>query len=67
MIPCLSQLLEAVQAGQPELASLQEPLLLLVSQVIFLAIFLAIFTPVTKNNDLFDMTEFFVSIDGFLF
>ncbi len=63
VIPCLSQLLELVQAGQPELASLQEPLLLLVSQVIFPAIF----TPVTKNNNLFDVTEFFVSIGGFLF
>ena len=31
--PCLAQLLDLVQAGQPELAALQEPLLLLISQV----------------------------------
>ena len=32
-LPCLAQLLDLVQAGQPELAALQEPLLLLISQV----------------------------------
>jgi hypothetical protein len=61
VIPCLSQLLELVQAGQPELASLQEPLLLLVSQVTRKRHIS------DKNNYLLDMTEFFFSIGGSLF
>ncbi len=33
VVPCLNQLLDLVQAGQPETALLQEPLLLLIGQV----------------------------------